>query len=343
MKVEKNASLLHHNTFGIEVVAETLIEYDSENELEQLLASDNCRSKSLLPVGAGSNLLFLSDFDGIVLHGTIRFIETVTENDDYLLLKVGAGTIWDDFVAFCVQNNYYGAENLSHIPGETGAAAVQNIGAYGAEVKDIIHEVHTIEIETGKKQTFAQEACRYAYRQSIFKRELKGQYIVVAVTFRLEKKEKYNPNYRQSETHVGQPGQPTLQAVRDAVIDIRRRKLPDPAVEKNAGSFFINPVVLKKQFDQLVQHYPDMPHYHVSDNEEKLSAAWLIDRCGWKGKQLGKVAVHNKQPLVIVNKGGASGVEIAAFAKQIQSSVEAKFGILLQPEVDYIAGESKQK
>jgi UDP-N-acetylmuramate dehydrogenase len=336
MRIEKDASLLHYNTFGINVKAEMLIEYDSEKELGQILMSGNCQSKPLLIIGGGSNLLFLSDFNGIVLHGLIRFIEMVKENEDYLFLRVGAGVVWDNFVAFCVSNNYYGVENLSHIPGETGASAVQNIGAYGAEVKDVIHEVHTIEIKTGEKRIFTKDECRYAYRESIFKKELKGQYIVTSVVFRLEKKEKYNFSYRQLETEVKKQGRPALQIVRDTVIEIRRQKLPDPAIEGNAGSFFMNPVVPKMQFEQLFKQFPDMPHYYMSDNEEKLSAAWLIDQCAWKGKQIGNVAVHDKQPLVIVNKGGASGAEIAAFAKQIQSSVEAKFGILLQPEVNYI-------
>lgn len=290
----------------------------------------------MLPIGSGSNLLFIGDFKGVVLHSAINMVEKIGEDKDAVYMEVGSGVGWDHFVDRCVENGWGGIENLSLIPGEVGASAVQNIGAYGVEVQDVIVTVNTVEIEMGRVLSFSNNECQYGYRNSIFKTQLKGKYIVTSVVFRLDKTPMFNLNYQQLEEEVRKTGDVDLKTIRNTIIALRESKLPDPKVCGNAGSFFKNPVMPKQHFNDLQTTYPSVPHYVVSDTEEKVPAAWLIEQCGWKGKTLGNAGVHDKQALVLVNRGGATGAEIAFLAEQIQHSVREKFGIELQPEVEYV-------
>jgi UDP-N-acetylmuramate dehydrogenase len=336
MKITENASLLAYNTFGVDAKADYLIDYDSIAELVDVLGSDLVRSNRMLHIGGGSNLLFMQDIKGVVLHSSIKSIEKKQEDADSVWLEVGSGVVWDDFVAYCVENGWGGVENLSLIPGDIGASAVQNIGAYGVEVQDVITEVKTVEIESCHLRNFSNEECRYGYRESIFKKELKGKHIITNVVFKLEKKPVFKLTYQHLEEEVLKTGAVNLSTIRRTIIAVRENKLPDPKVLGNAGSFFMNPVISKEKFNALLEKYPNMPHYFVSENEEKVPAGWLIDQCGWKGRQIGRVAVHDKQALVIVNKGGATGAEIVHLAEQVQASVKEKYGIELIPEVNYI-------
>ena len=337
MTISKHVSLLPFNTFGIDVKTDYLIEYFSVEELSAILKSELVTSSRLLHVGSGSNLLFLNDFDGVVLHSQLKSIDLLTTDEQSVYVEVGAGVAWDDFVDFAVNKGWGGVENLSLIPGETGAAAVQNIGAYGVEVQSVIDRVKTVEVESGEIREFSNAECEYGYRESIFKTMLKGKYIVTSVVFRLECVPTFTLDYQHLEDEVRKNGEVSLANVRQTIIAIRQSKLPDPAVQGNAGSFFMNPVIPKSLFVQLQSQFPEIPHYYVSETDEKVPAAWLIDKCGWKGKQIGKAAVHDKQALVLVNKGGATGAEIVFLAEQIQLSVKEKFGIELRPEVNYIS------
>lgn len=337
MKEIKNYPLLSRNTFGMDVKAAVFVEYDSVAELKTILSDNNHLSGQWLHIGGGSNLLFTADYAGTVLHSAIRGYEVVDEDDREVKVRVGAGEVWDDFVAYAVGNGWYGAENLSLIPGEVGASAVQNIGAYGAEAKDLIVKVETLAVETGAERVFSNEECRYAYRESIFKKELRGKYIVTYVTYCLSKQPVFNLEYGNVQGELAKRGcEVTLENVRNTIIAVREVKLPDPKVQGNAGSFFMNPMVPRARFEALQQQYPDMPHYDVDGDRVKIPAAWMIDRCGWKGKQVGRAGVHTKQALVLVNCGGATGDEVISLARQIQESVQQKFGISISPEVNFI-------
>ena len=336
MIIKENISLLSYNTFGIDAKADYFIEYNSVEELQTALKSEIVKSNRLLHIGGGSNLLFMKDFKGVILHSAINFIKKVSEDADTVMLEAGAVVNWDDFVAYTVENGWGGVENLSLIPGEVGASAVQNIGAYGVEVQDVIIEVNAVEIETGESKIFSVEDCQYGYRESIFKKELKGKYIITSVVFKLQKQAQFKLNYQHLEAEVLKNGDINLQNIRQTIIAVRESKLPDPKIFGNAGSFFMNPVISKAHFNELLAQYPQMPHYFVSETEEKVPAGWLIDQCGWKGKQIGNAGVHDKQALVLVNKGGATGAEIVYLAEQIQVSVKIKFGIELRAEVNYI-------
>jgi UDP-N-acetylmuramate dehydrogenase len=336
MIIKENISLLSYNTFGIDAKADYFIEYSSVEELQTALKSEIVKSNRLLHIGGGSNLLFMKDFKGVILHSAINFIKKVSEDADTVMLEAGAVVNWDDFVAYTVENGWGGVENLSLIPGEVGASAVQNIGAYGVEVQDVIIEVNAVEIETGESKIFSVEDCQYGYRESIFKKELKGKYIITSVVFKLQKQAQFKLNYQHLEAEVLKNGDINLQNIRQTIIAVRESKLPDPKIFGNAGSFFMNPVISKAHFNELLAQYPQMPHYFVSETEEKVPAGWLIDQCGWKGKQIGNAGVHDKQALVLVNKGGATGAEIVYLAEQIQASVKTKFGIELRAEVNYI-------
>ena len=336
MKIEKQTSLLPYNTFGIDVKADFFIEYDSASDLQDVLKSEIVRNNRTLHIGGGSNLLFMHDFKGVILHSAIHSIQKIREDTDSVYLEVGSSVNWDDFVGYCVENGWGGVENLSLIPGEVGASAVQNIGAYGVEVKEVIVEVNTVEIETACFKAFMNEDCRYGYRDSLFKNELKGKYIITSVLFRLNKNPEFRLKYQHLEDEVKKNGVLNLSNIRKTIIHIRESKLPDPKITGNAGSFFMNPVIPKEQFLALQVLYPQIPHYFDSETSEKIPAAWLIDQCGWKGKHIGNAGVHEKQALVLVNLGGATGAEIVYLAEQIQQSVKVKFGIELKPEVNYI-------
>jgi len=336
MKIEQNSSLLPYNTFGIDAKADFFIEYDSASDLQAILKSEIVRNNRTLHIGGGSNLLFMHDFKGAILHSAIHSIQKIREDPDSVFLEVGSSVNWDDFVGYCVENGWGGVENLSLIPGEVGASAVQNIGAYGVEVKEVIVQVNAVEVETAGFKTFTNEACRYGYRDSIFKNEFKGKYIITSVLFQLNKNPEFRLKYQHLEDEVKKNGELNLSNIRKTIIHIRESKLPDPKILGNAGSFFMNPVIPKEKFLSLQARYPQIPHYFESETYEKIPAAWLIDQCGWKGKHIGNAGVHEKQALVLVNLGGATGAEIVYLAEQIQQSVKAKFGIELKPEVNYI-------
>ena len=332
MKEYKDYSLLNHNTFGMDVKAKRYVEYDSEEELKNLIPT---LDGEVLHIGGGSNLLFKGDFEGTVLHSAIKGIEVVDESAESALVRAGAGEVWDDFVAWAVERGYGGVENLSLIPGEVGASAVQNIGAYGVEAKDVIALVEAIDLSNGQKRVFGTEECNYAYRQSIFKNALKGKYAITYVTYRLQKQPVLKLDYGNIRAVLGDNGQHTISDVRQAIIDIRNAKLPDPKVQGNAGSFFMNPVVSREKFLSIQKDYPQMPFYEV-EGGVKIPAGWMIDQCGWKGKSLGRAGVHDKQALVLVNLGGATSDEIITLCNTICKDVYEKFGIDIHPEVNLI-------
>jgi UDP-N-acetylmuramate dehydrogenase len=336
MFIKENFSLLQHNTFGIDVSADVFVEYSSVEELCLFLKKkDFIQNKKILPIGQGANLLFLDDFRGIVLRSQILGKTIVKETEEEVFLRAGAGEIWDDIVAFSVQNGWGGAENLSHIPSSVGASALQNIGAYGAEVQELIHEVEVVEIATGNIRHLTRDECRFSYRSSAFKNDYAGQFIITNVIYILQKKPVFRVCYGNLEGEL-QGRTVSLQTIREAVIRIREEKLPDPATLGNAGSFFTNPVIAQQQYRKLKENYPDMPSYPVSENKVKVPAAWLIESCGLKGCSDGRAGVHNKQALVLVNRGGASGRDIAALSDRIRMSVRQKFDIELLPEVIFI-------
>lgn len=331
----ENCSLLGRNTFGIDVSTRYFFEYETEEDLQIFLQSPLARTNKLLHIGGGSNLLFLSDFDGVILHSGIKGIEKKKEDEKFVYLRVGAGEVWDEFVRYCVENGLGGVENLSLIPGEVGASPVQNIGAYGVEVKDVVFEVETVEIATSARRTFSADECRFGYRDSVFKQHLKGQYVVTHVIFRLKKEPIFTVDYQSLRNEVEKLGELSLSTIREAVIRIRKEKLPDPKEIGSAGSFFMNPVIDEQQACALKQIYPTMPT-HTAKNGVKISAGWLIEQCGWKGYSDGNVGVYEKQALVLVNKGGGTGREVAALARKIQSSVSEKFNIEIKSEVVFV-------
>lgn len=316
----------------MDVRANSLIDWATTDELKNALQDIE---KPVLMIGGGSNLLFMGDFKGTVLHSTISTIEIIGSTDDHVHVKVGAGVIWDDFVAWCTVNGFWGVENLSAIPGEVGASAVQNIGAYGVEAKDVIDTVQTICLADGSERDFSNRECNYAYRQSIFKNELKGQYAVAYVIYTLSKVPQPKLGYGALEQEVTRLGAPTLSNIRQAVIAIRESKLPDPKVLGNAGSFFMNPVISEQEFNIIRSNYPDVPSY-AAPGGVKVPAGWLIEKTGWKGRSLGPAAVYDKQALVLVNKGGATGADVKRLADTIIADVKQKFGITLSTEVNYI-------
>ena len=343
MKEYKDYSLLNHNTFGMDVKAKRYVEYDSEEELKNLIPT---LDGEVLHIGGGSNLLFKGNFEGTILHSAICGIEELSTVNCQLstvkgevLVRVGAGEVWDDFVAWAVERGYGGVENLSLIPGEVGASAVQNIGAYGVEAKDVIAMVEAVDLQSGEKRIFAPQECDYSYRQSIFKKQLKGRYAITYVTYRLQKTPQLKLDYGNLRTVLTNQStvnsQLSIRQVRQAIIDIRNAKLPDPKVQGNAGSFFMNPVVSREKFLSLQKDYPQMPYYEV-EGGVKIPAGWMIDQCGWKGKALGRAGVHDKQALVLVNLGGASSEEIITLCNTICKDVYDKFGIDIHPEVNLI-------
>lgn len=328
----RDFQLRPYNTFGIEARAAEFIDYTDARDLSDIFPLAGVAR--WLHIGGGSNLLFTRDYDGLVLHSSATGVEVVAEDDETVDVRASAGLGWDDFVSMCVGRGWTGAENLSLIPGEVGASAVQNIGAYGVEACDIIRRVETFDTENRCHRTFEAAECGYSYRDSRFKHE--KQYIVTHVTYRLSKRFKPDLSYGNlSSIFVGQEDRLTPAALREAVIGIRRAKLPDPEVTGNAGSFFMNPVVGEDKYRQLLSDYPSMPAYRVAGGV-KLSAGWLIDRCGWKGRSLGRAGVHPKQALVLVNLGGATAEEIMRLAATIEADVADKFGVAIKPEVNYI-------
>lgn len=327
-------SLLSYNTFGIDVSAARFLEYSSVEELKKLIVQGAIVTP-FLHIGGGSNLLFTKDYDGLILHSRIEGIEVTEEDEHSVSVRVGAGVVWDDLVAYCVEHGWYGTENLSLIPGEVGASAVQNIGAYGVEVKDLITAVETVNIQA-EERVYSVEECGYTYRNSIFKYPENKATFVTYVRFRLSKEEHYTLDYGTIRQELEKYPSLTLSVVRKVIIAIRESKLPDPKVMGNAGSFFMNPIVPKEKLEALQQEYPRIPYYELADGRVKIPAGWMIDQCGWKGKALGPAAVHDKQALVLVNRGGAKGSDIIALSDAVRASVREKFGIDIHPEVNFI-------
>ena len=336
MRIEENYSLEKHNTFHLPVKTRWFMEYATEEELGRILRDEYFQECFSLHIGGGSNLLFINDFNGIILHSQIKGMQIVEDADDTVLLRIGAAEIWDDVVAYAVSNGWGGIENLSLIPGEAGAAAIQNIGAYGVEIKDVIEKVETYNQLSFEKRVFTNEECLYGYRDCYFKNEHNDPHIVTYIQIRLKKKPEFSINYGNLKSELAQYSELTLQAVRDAVISIRRQKLPDPEELGNAGSFFMNPVIPIAQFEELKKKYPEIPSYSAGEELIKVPAGWLIEQCGFKGKSHGQVGVYEKQALVLVNLGEAKGHEIALVAESIRTAVKEQFGIEIVPEVKYV-------
>ncbi len=339
MQILEGVSLKTYNTFGIDVKAAFFSEVSSEEALLELLAWQKEQDIPLLVLGGGSNVLLSKDFAGLVLKMAIKDSKVISEDDDSVLFSVGAGVNWHQFVMYCVAQGYGGVENLSLIPGTVGAAPMQNIGAYGVEVKDTFHSLHGYNLEHGTFEQYFKEDCEFGYRTSIFKTHLKDKFIITRVNFTLNKKHILNTNYGAIGQALSEQGRTefTIADVAEAVINIRKSKLPDPAVVGNAGSFFKNPIVEKTFADELLMKYPEMPSFKTENLEYiKLSAAWLIEQCGWKGKRIGDAGTYPKHALVLVNFGNATGAELMAVALQIQKDVLDKFKVEIHPEVNWV-------
>jgi UDP-N-acetylmuramate dehydrogenase len=335
-QLQEYYSLKKHNTFGIEASARYFFEFETSEEITNFLRANDIADTNYLIMGGGSNLLFTEDFDGLVLHPNVKGIEVIEEDDETVLLRVGSNEDWDEFVGWTVDQNYYGIENLSLIPGVVGAAPVQNIGAYGVEVCEVVEKVEAISIETKNPVEFSNMHCEFGYRNSVFKNEYKNLFIITHVQFRLKKKGEFKLAYGAIQKELEAYDEVNLKNIREVVIKIRESKLPDPEVLGNAGSFFKNPVVEKELADKLKAKHENMPVYPVSDFETKIAAGWLIEQCGWKGKQIGDAGVHKDQALVLVNHGNAKGCEILQLANDIRKSVLFQFGIKLEMEVNAI-------
>lgn len=335
MNFQHNISLKSFNTFGIDVQSASFVEVNRVAELKQLL-KDN--KEEILILGGGSNILFTQNYAGLVIKNNIKGIEIISEDKQEIILKVGAGENWHDFVMYCVSKNYAGLENLSLIPGTVGASPMQNIGAYGIEVKDVIFEVEALRLDNFTLQKFTNEECQFDYRSSIFKTTQKGNYFITSVTFLLSKKAKINSSYGAIEDELKSMGiiNPTIKDISKAVINIRTSKLPDPKEIGNSGSFFKNPVVSFSKKNELLEKYPAMPYYLQNNGKFKIAAGWLIEVCGWKGKRIGDYGVHAKQALVLVNYGSATGSQIFQLSEEIIKSVQNTFGIELEREVNII-------
>ncbi|WP_457615599.1 UDP-N-acetylmuramate dehydrogenase [Lutibacter sp.] len=333
MNILKNISLKPYNTFGINAYAKRFVSVSSLEELKTVLAKE----KDVFLLSGGSNILLTNDIDKLVLHINTKGIIVNDTNTNDVFVTAEAGENWHEFVLWCISQNYGGLENLSLIPGKVGTSPIQNIGAYGVEMKDTFHQLTALEISTGKQRIFTKKDCLFGYRNSIFKNELKGKYIITSVTFKLSKKNHtINASYGAIQNVLHHNTHPTIKDVSDAVISIRKSKLPNPEEIGNSGSFFKNPVINFKQFDALQKKYPQIPSYKISSTEIKIPAGWLIEQCGFKGKRFGDAGVHNKQALVLVNYENASGKEILKVADTIKDTVKNKFGIVLEVEVNII-------
>lgn len=337
MKIQSNYNLSKLNTFGISANAKFFVELNNENELKEIFHTPEFKNNKKLFLGGGSNVLFTKDFDGIVVLNKLKGVEILDENSDDVLIRCMSGEIWHDLVLFTVERDLWGIENLSLIPGTVGAAPMQNIGAYGAELKNVLENVEAFMIETGEKRIFSKEECELSYRDSIFKNSLKDKYFISAVTLKLSKKEQKNISYKALLDHLDKNRIEVKSSkdISNAVSHIRRSKLPDPKVIGNAGSFFKNVFVEKSELEKLQKKYSEMP-YFLEGGVVKIPAGWLIEQCGWKGRKEGNVGVHDRQALVLVNHGGAEGREILDLAEKIIADVKAKFGLELVPEVNLI-------
>ena len=336
--MQKNISLKPFTTFGIEASAKYFLEIHTVDQARGFFLLNAPEMPRFLILGGGSNMLFTEDFDGVVMRNEIKGREIIQEDEESIWLKFGAGENWHECVLFCVENGWGGIENLSLIPGNIGAAPIQNIGAYGVELESVFHSLEALQTETGALHTFYKTDCQFGYRDSIFKRAFKGMYFISHVTLKLSKKPTINTSYGAIEKELNSKGikQPTIKDVSKVVCNIRQRKLPDPKVAGNGGSFFKNPVVNKSLYETIKVAYPEIPSYPIDHEQVKIPAAWLIQTCGWKGKRFENYGVHPNQALVLVNYGGAKGKDIFELSEKIQASVSEKFKIALEREVNVI-------
>jgi UDP-N-acetylmuramate dehydrogenase len=338
MKAIPDHSLKKLNTFGIEAKAKYFFEFNSQKELQEIIADKSYSPYEKMILGGGSNILFTKDFDGLVLQNKIKGIEIIKEDGDEVYVRSGAGEVWHHLVLYCIDKGLGGIENLSLIPGTVGAAPMQNIGAYGAEVKDVFINLEAVSLKDGQIKTFSKEACQFGYRESIFKKALKGEYVITSVTLKLNRKPEYNTSYGAIKTTLEEMGvkELSIKAISDVVCHIRQSKLPDPVKIGNAGSFFKNPEIPEKKYTELLTTYPNMPCYKTIPGMVKVPAGWLNEQCGWKGKVVGQTGVHKNQALVLVNYGNAKGEEVKKLSEDIKRSVKEKFGIELETEVNIV-------
>jgi len=338
MRIESNISLKTYNTFGIDVFASEFVEVNDGSELQELVQNDAVQNKRLLILGGGSNILFTKDFDGLVIRNGISGIQETRLNVKQVRVTAGAGVVWDDLVHYCIEKGYGGIENLIAIPGCVGAGPIQNIGAYGVELKDTFHSLEAVDLKSAEKKTFYKKDCEFGYRDSVFKGHLKGQYFITSVSLDLHLEHKPDVTYGAIREELQKKGvqEIGINDVAEAVATIRGQKLPDPEVAGNAGSFFKNPVVEEKKYLDIRNSYPEIPSYKGKKGLVKIPAGWVIEQCGWKGKVHGNAAVHDKQALVLVNKGNATGKEVIELAREIRQSVLDEFGIELEFEVNII-------
>ena len=337
MQIQNNISLKPYNTFGIDATAKHFISVKNIEELKQILSLKEHQNKLIL--GGGSNMLLTKDFDGLVIHINIKGIDIISEEDNSVIVKAKAGENWHNFVLWCINNDFGGIENLSLIPGNVGTAPIQNIGAYGIELKDVFESCETICLETKQMQIFSKEDCNFGYRNSIFKQDAKGKYIITSVNFKLSK---YNHNLSvnygaiASQLKLMHINKPTIQDISKAVISIRESKLPNPKEIGNSGSFFKNPVISNAEFNALLENFKEVPSYPIAKDKVKVPAGWLIEKAGFKGKQFGDYGVHKNQALVLVNYGNAKGKDILNLSKLIQKTVKRLFGITIEAEVNIL-------
>ncbi len=338
MTIQENVSLKQFNTFGIEAKAKYFIEVKNKKELIEALYDNQFHMTKRLILGGGSNVLFTKNFDGVVVKVSIKGLKKTKENSDFVWVKAGAGESWHDLVLFAIENNWGGIENLSLIPGSVGAAPLQNIGAYGVEIKDTIHEVKALNIPHGEVHVFDKNDCQFGYRESIFKNEAKDKYVVLSITLKLAKKPIFNIEYGAIQEVLAQNplSELSIKAISDAVISIRQSKLPNPAEIGNAGSFFKNPEISIAHYKKLRLSFDDIPSYPINAETVKVPAGWLIEKVGWKGFREGDIGVHDKQALVLVNYGNGTGLQVKALSDKIQKSIFDKFGIRLQTEVNIV-------
>ncbi len=340
LTIESHVSLKPYNTFHIDADARYWVEITCEEDIDTLLQLTEFVDTPKLILGGGSNVLLCHDFDGLVINVNIQGIEVIREDDEHIYVTAGAGVNWHKLVLFCVEHGYAGMENLALIPGTVGAAPMQNIGAYGVELEQVFESLTAVHIQTGEKRTFLHADCAFGYRESVFKRALKGQYIITRVTFRLNKQPIFHTRYGAIRETLAEMGvsddELSIRAISEAVIRIRRSKLPDPAEIGNAGSFFKNPEIPKPQFDRLKAQYPALPGYPIEQDLVKIPAGWLIEQAGWKGYRAGDTGVHTKQALVLVNYGNATGNDVITLARQVQQSVQETFGVQITPEVNIV-------
>jgi len=333
--VEENISLKSYNTFGIDVTASKFSSFASTQELISLLKDNN---QELLILGGGSNVLFTKNYNGLVLKNDIKGIDIIEETESLAYIKAGSGVVWHEFVLKTIDLNFSGIENLSLIPGSVGASPMQNIGAYGTEIKDVFHSLEALNLKTKEIETFSNEACKFGYRESVFKKELKDKYIITSVTFKLSKKHVVNAEYGAIKSELSSQNitEPTIKDISNAVIAIRKSKLPDPNEIGNAGSFFKNPIISIDLLASLKSDHPNIPNYPIDENSTKVAAGWLIEQAGWKGKTFGEYGVHLKQALVLVNYGNCKGEEILNLSQNIIDDVMDKFSIQLEREVNIL-------